>query len=300
MNWARRLCIPLLLLLCGCSSIEMHREQPEYSVGVVLKALNSPYWLDMKSGMEQAAADYGVDLILLYPKGEQEAEEQQNLISDMLNSDIDLLMVAPCNSYNTNWFVQQAEERDIQLLTVDTRAMDTDLPYIGSDNYLFGKMVAQYLNEQLGEDASLFMLFGPENQSSIIERYQAMRDELKDGIRIRDVQYYELSEENGYQAVQKLTEPVDAIFCQNVVIGCGAVEALTEKGWTAKVVAVDTRADAIEILQNGTMDAMVAQDGYEIGYQAIELARESMKSGQTMEDVLFGGELLTAQDVGGD
>lgn len=194
MNWVRRLCIPLLLL-CGCSSIEMHKEQPEYSVGVVMKALYSPYWLDMKSGVEQAVADYGVDLILLYPKGEQEAKK-----------------------------------RDVQLLTVDTRAMDTDLPYIGSDNYLFGKIVAQYLNEQLGEDASLFMLFGPENQSSIIERYQAMRDELKDGIGIRDVQYYELSEENGYQAVQNLTEPVDAVFCQNVVIACGAVEALTEKG----------------------------------------------------------------------
>lgn len=170
MNWVRRLCIPLLLLLCGCSSIEMHKEQPEYSVGVVMKALYSPYWLDMKSGVEQAVADYGVDLILLYPKGEQEAKK-----------------------------------RDVQLLTVDTRAMDTDLPYIGSDNYLFGKIVAQYLNEQLGEDASLFMLFGPENQSSIIERYQA-----------------------------------------------------------------------------------------------IKLAIESMESGQTMEDVLFGGELLTAQDVGGD
>ena len=81
-----------------------------------------------------------MDLILLYPKGEQEAKEQ-----------------------------------DVQILTVDTRAMDTDLPYIGSDNYLFGKIVAQYLNEQLGEDASLFMLFGPENQSSIIERYQAIK-----------------------------------------------------------------------------------------------------------------------------
>ncbi len=289
----------LALLLCGCSSIDMHREQPEYAVGVVLKALNSPYWLDMKSGMEQAALDYEMDLTLLYPNGEKEEGEQKHLISDMLNSDIDLLMVAPCDSYDTKWFVEKAQEQKIQVLTVDTRAMDTDLPYIGSDNYLFGTMIAQYFNEQLAADASLLILFGPENQSSIIERYQAILDTLYTSVQIQDVQYCELRQENGYEAIQQLTEPVDAIFCQNAVLGCGAVEALTEKGWDAKVVAVDTKADALQMLEHGSMDALVAQDGYEIGYQAMELATKAMKSGKPIADTLFDAELLTTQEVGG-
>lgn len=65
----------LALFLSGCGSIEMHRDQPAYSVGVVLKAGNSPYWRDMASGIEQAAADHGIDMTLLYPKGEQEEAE---------------------------------------------------------------------------------------------------------------------------------------------------------------------------------------------------------------------------------
>lgn len=278
----------------------MHQEQPEYSVGVVLKALNSPYWLDMQSGMEQAAADCGIDMILLYPEGEQEEDEQKNLVSDILVSDVDLLLVAPCDSYDTEWMVEKAEERDIAVLTVDTRAMDTSLPYIGSDNYLFGTMVAEYFNEKLEGDSNILLLFGPENQSSITERYQAICDHLDSDITIQDVQYMELSEEDGYEAVRQMENPVDGIFCQNVVIGRGAVEALVEKDWDAEVFAVDTETDAIQVLKDGAMDAMIAQDGYEIGYQAIELAVEMLQSGIVPEDVLFDGELLTAADVGGN
>ena len=290
----------LALFLSGCGSIEMHRDQPAYSVGVVLKARNSPYWMDMASGMEQAAADYGIDMTLLYPAGEQEDEEQNNLISDMLDSGVDLLMAAPCDSYDTEWFIEKAEKQGTVVLSVDTRAMDAELPYIGSDNLMFGRMAAEYFNEQLEPGDSILLLYGPENQSSIIERDQALREHLDPEIRIQGVRYTELSEENGYEAVQKLDEPVDGIYCQNVVLGRGAVEALTERGWESKVISVDTKADAVQILRDGAMDAMIAQDGYEIGYQAIETAVETLRSGEMPEDTLFDGELVTARDVGGE
>lgn len=290
----------LTVFLCGCGSISMHRDQPEYSVGVVLKACNSPYWMDMESGMEQAAADCGIDMTLLYPAGEQEDEEQNNLIADMLDSDVDLLLVAPCDSYHTEWFIEKAEEQGTVVLSVDTYAMDAKLPYIGSDNLKFGRMVAEYFNEQFGAGDSVLLLYGPENQSSIFERNQSLRENLDPEIRIQGAQYTELSEENGYQAVQKLEEPVDGIYCQNVVLGRGAVEALTEKGWESKVISVDTKADAVQVLKDGAMDAMIAQDGYEIGYQAIETAVETLRSGEMPEDTLFDGELMTAGDVGGD
>ena len=299
----RRMIGALLCLtgfLCGCGSISMHRDQPAYSVGVVLKACNSPYWMDMASGMEQAAADYGIDMTLLYPAGEQEDEEQNNLISDMLDSGVDLLMAAPCDSYDTEWFIEKAEKQGTVVLSVDTRAMDAELPYIGSDNLMFGRMAAEYFNEQLEPGDSILLLYGPGNQSSIIERDQALREHLDPEIRIQGVRYTELSEENGYEAVQKLEEPVDGIYCQNVVLGRGAVEALTERGWESKVISVDTKADAVQILRDGAMDAMIAQDGYEIGYQAIETAVETLRSGEMPEDTLFDGELVTARDVGGE
>ena len=66
------------------------------------------------------------------------------------------------------------------------------------------------------------------------------------------------------------------------------------------MISVDTKADAVQILRDGAMDAMIAQDGYEIGYQAIETAVETLRSGEMPEDTLFDGELVTARDVGGE
>ncbi|MDO5549228.1 MAG: substrate-binding domain-containing protein [Eubacteriales bacterium] len=290
----------LSLLLCGCSTIDMHRDRPEYSIGVVLKAQNSPYWLDMSSGMQQAATDYGIDMTLLYPEGEQEGEEQKSLIADILDSDVDLMMVAPCDSYDTEWFIEKAKMQDIDVLTVDTRAMDAELPYIGSDNVLFGKMVAEYFNERLKPGSTILLLYGPEKQSSIIERDQAIREYLDSDIHIQGVQYTELDEENGYLLIQQLEQPVDGIYCQNAVLARGVVEALTEKDWNSKVISVDTEDDAVQLLKDGAMDAMVIQNGYEIGYQSIELALETLRSGEQPEDMLFDGELLTVQDTGGN
>lgn len=61
--------------------------------------------------------------------------------------------------------------------------------------------------------------------------------------------------------------------------------------------AVDTKEDAIQILKDQAMDAMIVQDGYEIGYQAIEAAVECLKTGQLSKtDYLFEGNMYTTDN----
>lgn len=285
----------LLAALClvGCSSETVEQEKPEYAVGVVLKAINSPYWLDLKSGMENAAENYGIDLTLTYPSGEREDEEQNDLIDDMLHRDIDALLVAPCNSYDTQWFMNRAKQKNIITLAVDTKALDVDLPYIGTDNQQVGLLASEYFTQEL-QNGSLLILGGQGNQSSNAERVQTIKDSMSDAFDIT-VRYTELTEEEGYNAVMKLTKPVNGIFCTNSVVGLGAAAALKERGWTAKIIAVDTEDDAVQILDSGVMDAIICQNGYEIGYQAIEIIRQALEQDSQPKDVLFDVKLTTQE-----
>lgn len=226
--------LTLLFGIIGCGTIENHKEKPQYEVGIVLKALDSPYWQDMKSGLEQAALDHGIDMILLYPEGEKEEEEQSLLIHDLLEREVDLLLMAPCDSYDTTWIANKAGEKKIPVLTVDTRAYDADFPYIGSDNYTFGKLVAEYFNAEFKNGGKILLMFGPENQSSIRERYEGIVDYLNESIQIQDVQYMELKERYGFAVVDQMDSSVDGIFCQNSVLARGVVEALAEKNGIPK------------------------------------------------------------------
>ena len=293
-NWIRVTVVVLAgCLLYGCGTIEMKRNAPENSIGVVLKAINSPYWLDVETGMEQAAVELGIDLNLVYPSGEQEVREQKDLVDDMLNSDVDLLMVAPCDCYDTNWIADKAEDQGIVLLTVDDRAMDVNIPFIGSDNKLIGKLTAEYFNQTLPEGSSIYVLLGPENQMSNIDRLWGIENGLDPSFHIQQVTYTELTEDNGYQAVKQAEEKIDGLFCQNVVASSGAVAALEEKGWNAQVITVDTGEDAYQVLKSGMIDAFLRQDGYEIGYNAIKIAAETLDSGELPEDTFFESELIT-------
>ncbi|MGN1030462.1 MAG: substrate-binding domain-containing protein, partial [Butyricicoccaceae bacterium] len=186
-----------LLVLCGCSAVQMERKRPEYAISVVLKAMNSHYWMDMRAGMEQAAVECGIDLRLLYPSGELEVEEQNDQIADVLESGTDLLMVAPCDSYHTKWFVDQAEENRIPVLAVDTRTLDCEIPYIGADNEKVGKMAADYLEEALPDGGNVIIFAGARNQGSQVDRVGAFRDELDPSLKISRIFYTDITMSDG-------------------------------------------------------------------------------------------------------
>jgi len=288
-----------LLLLCGCHAIEIYRERPQYTVTVVLKALGSHYWLDMRSGMQQAATELGVDLILLSPSGELENQEQQDFISDALKADTDILLFAPCDSYDTKWVVEEASAKQIPVLTVDTRSLDADLPYIGSDNTQIGELAAQYLSETLPNGGAIVVMAGSEQQASHIDRIEALRRCLDNKIKIAEIFYTDMTQTSGYNTIKKMAgREFDGVFCANAVIGQGVAAGILEMGRQAEIIAVDTQADAYQILEDGSMNALLSQDGYIIGHEAIVQAVNTLKTGELPEDKLFASQLLTRPGKG--
>lgn len=282
-----------LLLLTGCSKLTAVRNQPEYTVSVVLKALNSHYWLDMRAGMQQAAEELEIDLRLLYPSGELENEEQKALLEDALQADTDLLLFAPCDSYDTQWVAARAQAEQIPVLTVDTRALDADLPYIGPDNEQIGHLAADYLSDNLQPGASVVVMAGSDRQASHIDRIQALQNALNPSITITEIVYTDMTQFAGYQTMKQMADQsFDAVFCANAVIGLGVATGLAEMGRDLPVIAVDTQMDALQALQDGAMDALLSQDGYEIGYQAICTAVQTLRTGALPENIYFTSELL--------
>lgn len=293
------LLLMLALLLTGCGEIHQTVEQPEYTIGVVLKAMNSQYWMEIRSGMEQAASDLGVDLLLLAPQDEKAEREQAEHIQNLLNNGVDALLVAPCNSYNTAWFVALAQQKGIPVLTVDTRALDSELPYIGADNESIGRMAAEYFAGRLPDGARIAVLSGSSKQSTHTARVAAFLDEIHalNRFAVPMVYYTDGEFSQGYEQARSLTD-VDALFCTSAILGLGAVTAQAWQAETAcPIVAVDTQDDAMEAVRSGAMDALITQPGQEIGYQAMETALALLEGEEIAEETLLTGQLLTRDNM---
>ena len=291
----------LLLLLTGCGEVYPMVEQPKHTIGVVLKAMNSQYWMEIRSGMEQAAADRDADLLLLAPYDEKAGQEQAEHIRNLLDSGVDVLLVAPCDSYHTAWFVELAGEKGVPVLTVDTRALDSELPYIGADNAGIGRMAADYLAGKLTDGAQIAVLSGLSMQSTHTARVAAFLEELNQMGRFAVPEvYYTVGEfSQGYDCARALTD-ADAIFCTSAVLGLGAVTAQAQQaGDACPIVAVDTQDDAMEAVRSGAMEALITQPGHEIGYRAVECALAMLEGEEVPAETLLTGQLLTRDTMDG-
>ena len=141
---------------------------PKYTIGVVLKAMDSEHWLSVRSGMTEAAQKNNMRLIVITAENETAFAEQNKIISDLLENDIDALIVSPTNINHTKEFVDMASEKNIPVFSIDEEI--DGITYIGSNNYAVGEMAAAFMTKNLPEGAEVSVISGSANQNAHIQR----------------------------------------------------------------------------------------------------------------------------------
>lgn len=301
-RWIRALMLALALLLActGCGGSSYETAAPQYTVGVVLKTQSSEHWLRIRSGLERAAEEQGVQLLLTWPTDEFSTREQHTMIADMLRCDIDALVVSPCDSWDCEWFLHEAEEKGIPVFTADTAALDCTIPYIGSDNEQIGRTAATYFQQNLPAGSRVGVVTGFQRQQSLAARTDAFRAAMAADSRLRlsgiraDCQSFAAA----FDAARDLIDSgADALFCTSAVLGLGAAAAVREAEADIPIVAVDTEDDALKAVETGAFRALITQEGEEIGRRTMETVVAVLRGETTPNEIFIPGETLTADNI---
>ncbi|MEL7657644.1 MAG: substrate-binding domain-containing protein [Bacillota bacterium] len=295
-----------LLLLSGCTQQDSTAPQSsKYTIGVLLKSMNSQHWMEMRSGIQDAALRYKADIILLYPEDETKAEQQKMMFYDLLEAEPDAILFAPCDSDDCKSLVESASDKGIPVFALDTRARDVDLPYIGADNYLIGKLAAQRLSQLLIEGDQVGIITGVKNQMSHVERIKGFVEQIEaEGrLSIAGIRYANSDFKLAMDETKKLLNEnpsLKGIFSTSAVMGLGVIEECKAEfvSYNINVVAVDTQDDALSAVKNGMLQGLVTQDGYEAGYKAVETVVGSLSGRDTPDNVYINAELLTRVNIG--
>lgn len=271
-------CITMTLVLFSLVYIKNLKTQeiiaPKYTIGVVLKAMDSEHWLAVQSSMQKIAKANNINLIVLYPKNEADYREQNKMIIDLLENNIDAIIVAPCNIYETEVYVNLARQKNIPIFTLDENLKD--IPYIGSNNYQIGKRAAEYLTKKLPKGAQVSILSGSVVQDAHIKRVQGFVDYINEYTDLVINDY--IADDTKYRQATLQTEKLLAqypntqgLFITSAVMTLGAIEAIDTTKKQITIVGVDTQNDAIMAIKNKKIDAMISQDGHETGTLAINV-----------------------------
>ena len=290
--------LAMLLIAVVSYSMQKSEEKPQksYTIGVVLKAMDSEHWLSVRSGMTEAAQQKNMRLIVITAENETAFDEQNKIIDDLLNNGIDALIVSPTNINHTQEFIDAAQIKNIPVFSIDEEI--SEIPYIGSNNYAIGEMAAAFMAKNLPDGAEVSVISGSANQNAHIQRTAGFVDyiEKNSALKIGATMAAETQYRQAMRQAEKLLRErpnTRGIFISSAIMTLGVIEVAEN----LITVGVDTQNDAINAIKNGKIDALISQDGHESGKLAIEIVAAHLNNQPVEKYNFISNELITAENA---
>jgi ribose transport system substrate-binding protein len=296
----------------GCNRGERAATGGRPRIGLVLKTLNSPFFIEMQRGAEEAAKRLDVDLVVQAAEREVDVEKQMQIIENLIQARVSALAVTPAGSREVVPAVSKANQANIPVVIVDTRldvkaAADAGVKtvsFVGSDNFRGGQLIGEHLVKSSGGHATVAILEGIPGHETGDSRVRGFRDATKNspGITIVASQTANWERDQGFTVFQNMLQAhpdIDTLFACNDLMALGAIEAIAAAQRTGKirVLGFDALQDARRAITAGTMEATVAQYPGEMGRVAIESALKAIKGEAVTSDIGVRIALVTKENV---
>lgn len=274
-------------------------EGPRLALSV--STLSNPFFVTLRDGAQQAADEAGATLQV--SDAQNDASKQQNDIQNFVTQQFDAILVNPVDSEAVGPAIQAANQADIPVLALDRGAEGGEIAtLIASDNVQGGQMAGEKLIELVGS-GNVIQLEGIPGTSAARDRGEGFQKAIdaQDQVQLVASQPAGFDRNQGLNVTQNLlqaNQDVTGIFAQNDEMALGAVQALGDRaGGEVKIVGFDAVDDALQAIQDGQMNATVAQQPAKIGQLGVENAIKVVDGESIPEEIPVEVRLITQDNV---
>ena len=245
-----------------------------YFIGISTSVM---YWIDARMGFEDRGQQLGVRAVFTGPADWDPAGQARQL-DEIISKKPAGIVLAPADAGALKPGIDRAVDAGIHVVTVDTDSPESKrYCYIGTENYNAGVVVGDLLAQALGGQGKVGIcrLVG---QWNIEERTRGVRDALKrhPGIEIvgeADDKANPAQAPTAVSALLSAHPEITGMAGLDAVSGGGiarAVHAAGKKG-QIKIVCFDRDEDMLQYIEDGTIEASVAQKTYLMSWLALTL-----------------------------
>ncbi len=280
------------------------KEASDVKVAVILKSLTNSFWMMAKSAAEAKAEELGVTVEVFAITEETDYQGQVNTIEDCVNKGFDVIAIVPADSNAVVPACKAAVEAGVDVIAIDTALGEDGVAcsYIGSDNVVGGKMAAEYVISQVGTEGAIAVIRGSEAQTVEIQRYTGFSDEIAASSKLEIVAeaYANWSADEAAKVMEDFLAAhpeIKAVFCESDMMVIGASQIARAAGRDDIVfVGLDGTVDALRYVQNGTINADVAQRPDLMGEFAVEYGMK-LAMGEEIDEILVTPMDLATSDT---
>jgi ribose transport system substrate-binding protein len=260
------------------------------------------HWeLEMK-GCQAAADEAGIKFEYQFANGD--LQKQVADVENFVEKGINMLIIGPCNSEGIVPTINEIKAKGVPVMTSDIGISGTSVvAHVASDNYAIGVKAADYVNTLINGSGKVAIV-GWAAASATKDRENGFIDTVKSkypGIQIivhQDVGGERSRSLSMSENILQSNRDLKVIFGANAECALGAYGATQSTNRTeVYVVSVESDNEVMDAIAAGSnLCATIAQNPYDMGYQAMSTAIKHLK-GEPVRDIAIDAQLVTKENV---
>lgn len=263
------------------------------------------FYITMACGVEAAAKKAGATVTVEGP-AKFDATLQKPILDAVIAKRPDAILIAPNDVKAMQKPLEKAAKAGIEVVLVDTTVNNPKFAVseISSNNYGGGARAFQAVKQLVPGGGKVMGIGVKPGISTTDARDKGFQDAVA-----KDSKYefigQEYSQNEPAIAAQITTAAIaanpdlKAIFASNLFSAQGAATGIKQAGKEGEIVIIgfDAGPDQIKALQDGTVQALIAQKPYNIGTQGVTQALNALDGKKTKKKITTGFTILTPQNV---
>lgn len=278
-------------------------------IGLVMKTLTNPFFIEMEKGARRAEKEFGISLIVKTAAQETSIEQQIQLVNDLIAAKVDAIVIAPADSQSLVGTLKKASDAGIKIVNIDNR-LDAEsvknagldvVPFISVDNDAGAYKAGKYLADKASGPAQAAILEGMRSADNARQRMEGAKRALLENKQIKvvasEAANWKIDEAYAVsKSMFKKHPDIQLLFAANDMMAIGAIKYLQESGKTkVVVVGFDALDEAITEIKAARMAATVDQQAAEQGYQGVAVALRLVNGEKVQPVTLIDTRLVTVE-----
>jgi ribose transport system substrate-binding protein len=301
------------LILAGCASdggsagADGGDDGTKPYVALVSKGFQHQFWQAVKTGAEQAAEEFDVEITFEGPDTEADVDQQIQMLQTALDKSPAAIGFAALESKAADPLLQQAKNSGIPVIAFDS-GVDSDIPLTtaATDNLAAAGEAAKHMAEAIGHEGKVALVVHDQTSVTGQQRRDGFVDYMEENepnIEIVDIQYGggdQAESADLAKAIIAAHPDLKGIYGSNEGSAIGVVQAVKELAIDpAKLVVVgfDSGKAQMDAIRDGLMLGAITQNPVGIGYETVKAAVEAIDGEDLPETIDTGYYWYDASNI---
>jgi ribose transport system substrate-binding protein len=284
--------------------------QTKLTIPVIVKDTTSIYWQTVFAGARKAGQDFDVNVTELGAQSESDVAGEISLLEKAVASNPTAIVIAPAQFAPLGKPIDEAAKK-VKIIgidsTADTKALTS---FLATDDVQVGHIAADALANAITRtyadtEGDVAIITASSVAASPDQSVTGFKEQVAKKYRALNVLPEKVADAQaatGLSIMKDLTATdmnLRGVFVSNIIMAEGASQVVYNKasGDRINYVVFGSNDKLVKSLQDGTIDALVVQDPFRMGYDGVKTALAASRGEKVPATIDTGANLITKANM---